>query len=176
MSNLLGLLLQDALFAAFAATGFAVISNPPKRAVAVAALLSAVGHAFRFYLLNVVHLDIASATFFASFLIGCMSFLFANLIHCPNEVFTFPSLLPMIPGMFAYRMFVSLVKFIRSSDATANLAFMEDAFVNGMTATFILVALVLGVSLPVMLFHKLSFQVTRAPRIFGRFHKPKLHK
>lgn len=172
MSTILELLLTDALFAALAATGFAVISNPPKRAVAISALLSAVGHSFRYYLLNVLDLDIASATFFASFLIGSMSFLFANLIHCPNEVFTFPSLLPMIPGMFAYKMFVSLAKFIRSDDPTANLSLVAEAFVNGMTATFILVALVIGVSLPVMLFHKASFKVTRAPRIFSTFKRP----
>lgn len=155
-------LLVDALFAAIAATGFAVISNPPKRAVAVAALLSAIGHSFRYYLMHVEGVDISAATFIAAALMGSLSFLFARLIHCPNEVFTFPSLLPMIPGMFAYKMFVSLAKFIRT-EAADELRFklMEEAVVNGMTAVFILMALVLGVSLPVMLFHKESFKVTR---------------
>ena len=36
-------ILWDGLMAAIAATGFAVISNPPKRAIAVSALLAAVG-------------------------------------------------------------------------------------------------------------------------------------
>lgn len=155
-------LLIDALFAAIAAMGFAVISNPPKRAVLVSALLSAIGHSFRHYLLHVEGLDISAATFFAALLIGSMSFIFAKLIHCPNEVFTFPSLLPMIPGMFAYKMFLSFAKFIRSDDDSAiRFLFIEDAVVNGMTAVFILFALVLGVSLPVMIFHKQSFKMTR---------------
>lgn len=159
---MLELLLTDAFFAAIAAMGFAVISNPPKRAVAVAALLSAIGHSFRYYLIHAVGLDISSATLFAATLIGSMSFIFASLIHCPNEVFTFPSLLPMIPGMYAYRMFLSFAKFIRSSDdIEQRFYFIEDAVVNGMTAAFILFALVLGVSLPVILFHKQSFKVTR---------------
>ncbi len=170
LGNITEQLLADALFSALAATGFAVISSPPKRAVVVSALLSAIGHSFRYYLINVVDCDIASATFFASFLIGSMSFLFANLIHCPNEVFTFPSLLPMIPGIYAYNMFLSLAKFIRSTDPASHFDLIEKAVTNGMTAVFVLMALVLGVSLPVMLFHKASFKVTRAPKdIFARF-------
>ncbi|MFI3258844.1 MAG: threonine/serine exporter family protein [Rikenellaceae bacterium] len=171
-ANIWGLLLTDAIFSALAATGFAVISSPPKRAVAVSALLSAVGHSFRYYLIHVVGLDIATSTFFASFLIGSMSFLFARLIHCPNEVFTFPSLLPMIPGIYAYNMFLSLSQFIRADDAADNIHLIESAFSNGMTAAFVLMALVLGVSLPVMMFHRAAFKVMRAPKdIFARFKR-----
>lgn len=154
-------LLADALLAAVAAAGFAVISNPPKRAVAVSALLSAIGHSFRYYLLHETSLDIATATFAAALLIGSMSFIFAKLIHCPNEVFTFPSLLPMIPGMYAYNMFLSLAKFMRTDDVESYSSLIEDVFSNGLTASFILLALVIGVSLPVMFFHKESFAVTR---------------
>ena len=44
--------LFDGFLAAIAAIGFAVISNPPKKAVFIAALLAAVGHACRYYLLH----------------------------------------------------------------------------------------------------------------------------
>ena len=44
--------LLDGIFAAIAAIGFAVISNPPRKAILISALLAAVGHALRFYLLN----------------------------------------------------------------------------------------------------------------------------
>ncbi len=157
-------LLLDALFAAIAATGFAVISNPPKRAVAVSALLSAIGHSFRYYLLHEVSMEIVPATFLAAFLIGSMSFVFAKVIQCPNEVFTFPSLLPMIPGMYAYKMFLSFSKFVRANEVDNHQALIEQIFANGLTAAFILMALVVGVSLPVMLFHKESFRVTRSRR------------
>ena len=39
--DFLSSILLDGLMAAIAATGFAVISNPPKRAIAVSALLAA---------------------------------------------------------------------------------------------------------------------------------------
>ncbi len=162
--ELASILLIDALFAAIAAMGFAVISNPPRKAVIGAAVLSAIGHPFRLLLLTETSLDIATATFFAAFLIGSLSLLLAKAIRCPNEVFTFPSLLPMIPGMFAYNMFLSLAKFIRTGEDGNSQALIEDIFSNGLTATFIMLALVVGVSVPVMFFHKESFTVTRKKR------------
>ena len=95
--------LFDGFLAAIAAIGFAVISNPPKKAVFIAALLAAVGHACRYYLLHQTLLDLTSSTLIAAFTIGMGSMWFAKLIHCPAEVFSFPSLLPMIPGMYAYK-------------------------------------------------------------------------
>lgn len=156
-------LLADAFFSAIAATGFAVISNPPRKAVLISALLSAIGHSFRYYMIHETSLDIATATFFAAFTIGMLSFVFGKIIRCPSEVFTFPSLLPMIPGMYAYNMFLSLTKFIRS-DSTFHTQLIEDIFKNGLTAVFIMLALVVGVSLPTLLFHKQSYMMSRGRR------------
>ncbi|MFI3282305.1 MAG: threonine/serine exporter family protein [Rikenellaceae bacterium] len=156
-------LLADAIFSAVAATGFAVISNPPKKAVVISAMLSAIGHSFRYYLLHAQHLDIGTSTFFAAFIIGMLSLLFGKIIRCPSEVFTFPSLLPMIPGMYAYNMFLSLAKFMRS-DSTLHIQLIEDIFKNGLTAIFVMLALVVGVSLPILLFHKQSYMMSRNRR------------
>ncbi|MFR9642038.1 MAG: threonine/serine exporter family protein [Rikenellaceae bacterium] len=161
--EIINTLLADALFSAIAATGFAVISNPPRKAVLISALLSAIGHSFRCYMTHYTSLDIATATFFAAFTIGMLSFAFGKLIRCPSEVFTFPSLLPMIPGMYAYNMFLSLTKFIRS-DSAMHPQLIEDIFKNGLTAVFIMLALVVGVSLPTLLFHKQSYMMSRGRR------------
>ena len=94
----------DGAFAAVAAIGFAIISNPPRKAILISAFLAAVGHGLRYFLMH-AHLftmDIATASFFAAVSIGLLAIPFAKAIHCPAEVFSFPSLLPMIPGMFAY--------------------------------------------------------------------------
>jgi uncharacterized membrane protein YjjB (DUF3815 family) len=155
------LLLIDGALAAVAAIGFAVISNPSRKAVAVSALLAAIGHAFRFALIHSAGIEIWLATFFAASCIGLLSILFARIIHCPAEVFSFPSLLPMIPGMFAYRTILGLIKFMQSADMVKKQAFIMDFFHNGLTTVFILFALVVGVSLPVLFFPKLSFSVTR---------------
>jgi len=159
-NDMIRLLLLDGLMAAIAAIGFAVISNPPKNAILVSAILAALGHSLRFFLIKSGQ-DISLATFVAATFIGLLSILFARIIHCPAEVFSFPSLLPMIPGMFAYRTILSLIRFMQNSDTIKTQGFMLDFFHNGLTTLFILLALVVGVSLPLLLFPKLSFSVTR---------------
>jgi uncharacterized membrane protein YjjB (DUF3815 family) len=159
-SEMIRLVLIDGLLAAIAAIGFAVISNPPRNAIFVSAILAALGHSLRFFLIK-SGLDISLSTFVAATFIGLLSMLFARIIRCPAEVFSFPSLLPMIPGMFAYRTILSLIRFMQSSDVIRAQGFMLDFFHNGLTTLFILLALVVGVSLPILFFPKLSFSVTR---------------
>lgn len=159
-SELIRLIIIDGFLASIAAIGFAVISNPSRKAIFVSAFLAAIGHSLRFFLMR-SGMEIWLATFVVASCIGFMSIIFARLIHCPAEVFSFPSLLPMIPGMFAYRTILSIIKFMQTSDVQKAQGFMMDIFHNGMTALFILLALVVGVSLPILFFPKLSFSVTR---------------
>lgn len=154
----------DGLFAAVAAIGFAVISNPPKKAVLIAALLGAIGHACRYYLLHQTPLDLTSSTLCAAFVIGMGSLFFAKIIHCPAEVFSFPSLLPMIPGMYAYKTILALIRFMKNDDPAVLQQLIVEIFQNGLTALFVLFALVIGVSLPLFIFYKQSFAVTRLLR------------
>jgi len=158
--EMIRLMLIDGAMAAIAAIGFAVLSNPSRKAVFVSAFLAAIGHALRYFLIK-SGLEIWLATFVAASFIGLMSILFARIIRCPAEVFSFPSLLPMIPGMFAYRTILSLIKFMQTSDVQKAQSFIMDFYHNGITTMFILLALVVGVSLPILFFPKVSFSVTR---------------
>ena len=117
--DLISSILLDGLMAAIAATGFAVISNPPRRAIAVSAVLAAVGHAFRFYMLHSWTIDISSATFIAAFTIGMLGVMTAKLVKCPAEIFAFPSLLPMIPGVYAYKTILALMQFMQENQDAA---------------------------------------------------------
>jgi uncharacterized membrane protein YjjB (DUF3815 family) len=152
--------LIDGILASIAAIGFAVLSNPPRKAILISAILAAIGHSLRFFLIN-SGVEISLASFAAATAVGLFSVIFARLIHCPAEVFAFPSLLPMIPGMYAYRTILSLIKFMQSTDDILNQAFFMDFFHNGITTVFVLFALVVGVSLPILLFPKHSYSVTR---------------
>lgn len=151
----------DGVAAAVAAIGFAVISNPPRRAVLIAALLAAIGHACRFYLLERTPFDLTSSTLIAAFLIGMLSMLSAKIIHCPAEVFSFPALLPMIPGMYAYKTVLGLIRFMKTDDDAVLQSLIAEIFRNGLTTIFVLFALVIGVSLPLFIFYKQSFMMTR---------------
>ena len=153
--------LTDGLFAAIAAIGFAVISNPPKRAISVVALLGAFGHACRFYLLHYTPLNLTISSLFAAFGIGMLSMLAARLVRCPAEVFSFPALLPMIPGMYAYKTVLALIRFMKSDDVSQSQQLIVEIFRNGLTTLFVMFALVIGVSLAMFIFYKQSFTMTR---------------
>ena len=104
-------ILQDAFFGGLAGIGFASISNPPNNAYKYCFVISAVGHAIRFVLMNnsYYHFGLIIASFVAALSIGFLTVLMARRAKCPPETFSFPSLLPMIPGMYAYRTIEGLV-------------------------------------------------------------------
>ena len=59
-------ILQDALFAAIAAIGFAAISKPPRRAYLYCAVIAAAAHSLRFILMS-GNINIVVATAISSF-------------------------------------------------------------------------------------------------------------
>lgn len=158
--------LLDGLFSGIASLGFALISNPPKRTIFFSVLLAAIGHATRFVLMD-VGIGITLGTFIGSFIIGLLSVFFAKLLHTPAEIFSFPSLLPMIPGVYAYETVLCLVRFMNSSDSNSGYLIVE-MFHNGLTTMFVMFAMVVGVSLPMFTFYKEFFSSTRLSRpVFG---------
>lgn len=108
---MVGTIVIDGLFAAIAAIGFGAISNPPRRAFLSIAIAAAIGHALRFSLMHYVGVDIITASFCASFVIGWVSLFLGSLIYCPMTVVYIPALLPMIPGMYAYKTVFALLLF-----------------------------------------------------------------
>lgn len=166
MSAMLEAVLWDGMFAAIAAVGFASVSNPPKRAIFISACIAAMAHGIRYYLLNRWHLDITSATFLASFPIGLMSIGIAKLIRFPAEIFSFPSLLPMIPGMYAYKTILALMKFMTCGNEKIQTEMIPEIFRNGLTTVFVMCAMVAGVAIPLFAFHRVNY--TREKKSGGR--------
>lgn len=154
---------QDALFAAIAAIGFAAISNPPRRAYLYCALIAAAGHSTRFILMNdtVLGMHIVLATTLASFLVGVLAVLFSPLVRTPAETCLFPSLLPMIPGIYAYRTFGGLVMCLYQGQEGGFSHYFYLFASNGLTCLFILLGMVIGATIPIFLLKNISFQATR---------------
>lgn len=155
-------ILQDALFAAIAAIGFAAISRPPVRAYKYCALIAAVGHSLRFVLLHIPHpLHIIIASLIAAFVIGVLAVLISRHAKFPAETCLFPALLPMIPGIYAYKAFGGLALCIFRSSAE-NFGYNFYLFAsNGLTCCVILLSMVTGATLPIFMFKRIAFQATR---------------
>lgn len=154
---------QDALFAAVAAVGFSAISNPPVKAYGYCALIAAVGHSVRFILMNaqIADMSIVPASILAAFVIGLMAVLLSPCAGTPAETFLFPSLLPMIPGIYAYKTFGGLVMCLLNSGESQFLHYFYLFAYNGLTCIFVIFGMVIGSTMPIYLLKKISFMATR---------------
>lgn len=156
-------ILQDALFAAIAAIGFSAISNPPRRAYLYCAMIAAVGHSIRFLLMqgHGLQIQIIVASFIAAFIIGMLAVFLSPIIKTPAETCLFPALLPMIPGIYAYKSFGGLaMSILATGEASFNHYFYLFAY-NGLTCLFILLGMVTGATIPIFIFKNISFRATR---------------
>ena len=153
-------ILLDGLFAAVAAIGFGAISDPPMRAFPRIALLAAIGHALRFTLMHCSALDIATASLFAAFAIGM-----GRGVRCPMTCLYIPALLPMVPGIYAYKTVFSLIMFLQSLDrADEGMRYMQQFFLNATVSLSVIALLAAGATLPIFIFKRRAFSMTRRTR------------
>lgn len=158
-------IILDGAFAAVAAIGFGAISDPPLRAFPRIALLAATGHALRFCLMHFAGLDIATASLFAAMSIGFGSLALGRQVRCPMTVLYIPALLPMIPGIYAYRTVFSLVMLLQSlSDGAQELRYMQAFFLNATITCSVVFVLAVGATSPIFVFKRRAFSLTRRSR------------
>lgn len=154
-------LLKDAFFAGVAAVGFGSISNLPYKSFPYCAMIAGIGHALRFYLTSNFDVSIIWGSFFAALTIGFLSVFIGICIKQPAESLSSPSLLPMIPGMYAYRTFQHLLLCVSSEGQEAFLSEFYQMFSNFLVGTLIVFMLAIGAIIPLLTFNKLTFQATR---------------
>ena len=154
--------LQDAFFAAIASVGFASISNPPHRIYPVCAGIAAVGHSLRYVLMNATGMHLVLASLCAATVIGLLAVFLAPRTKAPAEAVSFPALLPMIPGMYAYRAVFSLIMFMQNIDSPAlSGEYMAALQLNATVTVTVIFSLAVGATLPIFLFKERAYSMTR---------------
>lgn len=160
-------ILTDGLFAALAAIGFGAVSHPPRRSFVWIAFLGALGHAVRFVLMQSLNVDIAFASFLGALTIGFAGLWPAWRIRVPATCLYIPALLPMIPGIYAYKSVFSLISFMRSlgdGNSANNLEYMNSFFLNATVSCSVVFLLAIGVTIPLFLHRRHAFSMTRYRR------------
>lgn len=154
---------EDALFAAIAAIGFSSISNPPRNAYIYCAFIAAAGHSVRFLLMQpcAASMSIIPASAIAACVIGLLAVLLSPHAKTPAETFLFPSLLPMIPGIYAYKTFGGIVMCLFHNGEGDFMHYFYLFAYNGLTCLFIILGMVIGATVPIFLLKRISFQATR---------------
>lgn len=73
-----------------------------------------------------------------------------------------PALLPMVPGIYAYKTVFSLLMFLQSLDDTQQgLAYMQQFFLNATVSFSVIIMLAAGATLPIFIFNRRAFSLTR---------------
>ena len=144
-------ILEVSFWSAIAATGFGILFNVPKKAIFTVFILG-FGAGFVKFIFLKWHINVSISSFCASFFVGILSLPLAHKIHQPPVVFSIPAVIPMIPGYFAYETVLSIMDFIfMETDPPKKLMLIDAIFSNGFNMFFILMALTMGVSLPLLL-------------------------
>jgi len=138
----------------FAALGFAVLFNVPPRTLYIIWLLGATGGLVKLVMLG-LGLGPVMASFLGASTIGVLSIPAAHNKHAPPMVFSIAAVIPMVPGVFAYRTMIGLVQ-LTGEVGSAYQQALSETINNGAKAVFILMALAVGVGLPNIITRKES--------------------
>ncbi|MGR5134009.1 threonine/serine exporter family protein [Vibrio alfacsensis] len=143
-------LLNDMFFAAIPAVGFAMVFNVPQNALKYCAVGGAIGHGSR-YLMMHFGLPIEWATFFAATLVGMIGVLWSRRFLAHPKVFTVAALIPMVPGVFAYKAMIAMVEINHLGYSPELIATCMENFLKAM---FIIAGLAVGLAVPGLLFYR----------------------
>ncbi|EGU41050.1 threonine/serine exporter family protein [Vibrio scophthalmi] len=143
-------LLNDMFFAAIPAVGFALVFNVPQKALIYCALGGAIGHGSR-YLMMHFGVPIEWASFFAATLVGMIGVYWSRKLFAHPKVFTVASLIPMVPGVFAFKAMIALVELNHRGFEPQLLEMLTTNFLKAM---FIIAGLAVGLAMPGLLFYR----------------------
>jgi uncharacterized membrane protein YjjB (DUF3815 family) len=152
MSDLFLKLVIESLFASIASVGFAMVFNVPKHTLTFCALGGAITHTTRTILLD-LGMGIELSTFIAATFIGIIALYWSRKYIIPRPVYTVASIIPMIPGTYAFSAMINLVD-MNSHGVTPEL--IELFIHNGLKAVAILGAISFGLALPSLYFMRLN--------------------
>ena len=154
-------ILEKGIWFGFAALGFAVLFNVPQRTLIVIWLMGAAGGIAKLILMH-FNTDIVVASFAGASLVGILSVYAAHNKHAPPLVFSIPSVIPLVPGAFAYRMMLGLLRLsstmVTSESYSQTLA---ETASNGLKTLFVLIALAVGVAIPMLISRKETIKKIR---------------
>ena len=148
-------LLENLVWCGVAAIGFGILFSVPERTLPVLVLLGAAGGLLKYGALQ-WGANLVWATFSGAALVGVLSIPFAHLKHAPPPVFAIPAVIPLVPGVLAYRTMIGLVQLTVENPAAHYHLLLYEAVSNGLKTLFILFSIAGGVAIPLLITRKES--------------------
>ena len=152
-------ILGRAFWCGWGAVGFGILFNVPLRTLFAIWLGGAIGGFLKFTLLQLTA-GVVFASFTGALAIGISSIPIAHFRHAPPMIFAIPSVIPLVPGIFAYRTMLGLIKLTGNIGPDYNFILSETVN-NGAKTLFIIMSLAMGVAVPMHLMRKESVKNIR---------------
>jgi uncharacterized membrane protein YjjB (DUF3815 family) len=156
-------LLETTFWFGLGAIGFAVLFNVPTRTLVPVFIMGALGGLTKIILLG-FDFNIIVSTLAGAILIGFLSILFAHNKHVPPPVLAIPAVIPMVPGILAYRMMLGLINLAGSINPDTYQNILSETINNGLKVMLILMSLAGGVGIPMLITRKDSAKDIRFVR------------
>lgn len=147
------MIISKSMAAGIAGVGFAILFNVPQRTLFPIGVLSALGGLVKFGVMY-FGFGIVFASFLAAGIIGVVSIRMAYSKDSPPLVFYIPSVIPMVPGFFIYKMMLGIMSLTSVIDTDIYLQNLISTVNNGAKAIFILISLGIGVAFPMLISRK----------------------
>ena len=137
-----------AFWCGFAAFGFGVLFNAPPRTLFAIWTGGFLAGFVKFALLHAIPgSGVIICSFIAAFIVGAASVPVAHSRDVPPMIFAIPSVIPLVPGVFAYRAMLGLMKLTGNIGIEYSQVISETVH-NGVITLFVIMALSLGVAVP----------------------------
>lgn len=150
-------ILIKSFWAGIAAIGFAILFNVPRRTLFPIWCIGALGGLIKFTAMN-YEMGVVFASFVGAVVVGVVAIQMAHLRNSPPLVFSIPSVIPMVPGVFAYKFMLGMIALTSIENSDAYLQTLIDTVNNGAKMMFVLIALGTGVAIPMLLTRKESIK------------------
>ncbi len=146
-------IITKSIAAGIAGIGFSILFNVPQRTLLPIGIISAIGGMVKFGSMF-LGIGIVFASFLAAIIIGLVSIRMAHYKDSPPLVFYIPSVIPMVPGYFIYKMMLGIMSLTSVNNTDVYIQNLIDTANNGTKAIFILISLGIGVAVPMLITRK----------------------
>ena len=150
-----------AFWCGFAALGFGVLFNTPPRTLFAIWVGGFLAGFVKFASLQAIPgVGVIFCSFIAAVVVGVASIPVAHSRHVPPMIFAIPSVIPLVPGVFAYRTMLGLMKLTGDIGSEYSQVISETVH-NGVITLFVILALSLGAAVPMHILTKESVKKIR---------------